>query len=171
MSWRNTQIIEMAKAGHTYKEIAGVFGISYARVQQIASPVLGNRQAHMPPATPATPAEVDAIRRLASEGLHAKAIAETIRRGRAVVVTAARNHGIEIANGIDVFGSEMRRRAIAMVIDGMSCSEAADKLGMTKNAVVGACHRAGITIGKRPDVLSRTSGSARAKREREASHA
>ena len=156
MSDRNLRIIEMARDGVKYSEIGRIVGLTSGRVQQIAMPVVGRRN---PKIEPINEVEIDRIRDLASNGLCMKAIAQAIGRDYQAVTRAAQRSSIEVCNGQDLYGDDLRRRAVYMVKSGLSCQEAADELGMTKNAVVGAVHRAGITIGYRPEVLSRPTKS------------
>lgn len=46
----------------------------------------------------------------------------------------------------DVFGDDARAKAVRLVKAGLTFLEAADATGMTRNAVAGACKRAGVKI-------------------------
>lgn len=138
MSSRNARIVAMVKGGLTRSEVARQMGISRERVRQIVKPILGKS---IDRARAVTDAERDAIIDLAKRGLHAKGISEVVGRSiRAVVNTCARSN-VQITNGNDVFGDELRRNAVDLVAKGMTYAEVANRLGMTRSAVAGACHR------------------------------
>lgn len=50
---------------------------------------------------------------------------------------------------------QKRKEAAALVADGATYQEAADALGISRNAVAGACKRAGVRVGHRPEAVRR----------------
>jgi hypothetical protein len=45
---------------------------------------------------------------------------------------------------------QKQREAVARVLEGATYSQAADAVGLSRNAVAGACRRAGVKVGYRP---------------------
>lgn len=135
---RNTQIVEMVRNGLTRAEVARQFGLSNERVRQIVNPVLGKASDAV---VPVTDKELRVITDLARSGLHARAIAEVVGRSSTTVINACRKNSVALVNAGDVFGDELRKKAIELVASGLTCSEAANHLNMTRNAVIGACWR------------------------------
>lgn len=144
MSERNAQIIALARAGEmTYREIGRKFGISHERVGQIVRPVIGVKSRWL------THAEHISIIDAAQRGLCTRQIGRAVGRSNNAVKKVLDRAGINRINGKDVFGAEARARAVDFVRFGASYQEAADCCGMTKNAVIGACYRAGVSAAKR----------------------
>lgn len=139
MSERNTRIIEMARSGATYKATGRQFGISAERVRQIVVPVLGMRQS---PGRRVSEKEVATFVDMAKRGLCVADIARCAGRSFNAVADHLSLAGVEALDAGDIFGDDLRAKAVAMVAAGASYGDAAHALGMTKNAVAGAVHRA-----------------------------
>ena len=139
MSDRDTQIVEMVRNGLNRNEAAKRVGLSRSRVSEIATQALGPSPRH----SPVTDQEVKTILEFALRGLHVKGIAEIVGRHECTVSRVCRMHAVVPHNGVDAFGDELRRKAVKLVAEGLTYSETADRLGMTRNAVAGACWRHG----------------------------
>lgn len=142
-------IIDLAKAGKTYVELGRRFGVTYQRVQQICNGAIPPRLDRL------TEAEIDKAVELASRGLCVRQISREIGRSDWGVKRSLAKRGVKAVNQADIFGADKRGSAVEMVRRGATYAEAAEALDMTRNAVSGACGRAGVKVGRRPDAKSR----------------
>lgn len=141
---RDAEIVKLLHKGVLYREIAKRFGISGARVFQIARKN-GVPQRFSSP-VPMTQDERVTIIRLARNGLHVSGIGDVVNRAHRTIMSILTEAGIVPYNGQDIFGTNARSQAIRLVASGMTYGEAAEKVGMTRSAVAGACNRAGIKV-------------------------
>lgn len=51
---------------------------------------------------------------------------------------------------------QKQREAVARVLEGASYQAAADATGLSRSAVAGACRRAGVKVGRRPEAIAAT---------------
>lgn len=145
MPSRTSEIIEAVRAGERRIDVARRLGMSPSYVGKVCSLVLGK-------ATP-KPTKVDyaQVRLLYDAGHSDAEIARqvgcwphTVRMWRLVEGLPA--NFIPRAPGER---GELQRDAVALVKGGMSFGQAAERLGMTRSAVAGACHRAGLKTGRK----------------------
>ncbi len=145
MSERNAQIVALVKDGEHHRSIARKFGISRARVGQIANAALGPKDPERRIRQEERTAIVDAARR----GMCVRHIAGMVGRSHNGVRKVIKAAGVTAVNNRDVFGPDARALAVDLVRGGASYIEAAEATGMTKNAVIGACYRPGVSATKR----------------------
>ena len=134
---RDMQIVEMVKNGLNRTEAARRIGLSRSRVSEIVNKALGPA----PIKSPVTDQEVKTILEFALRGLHVKGIAEVVGRHECTVSRVCRKHAVVPYNGVDAFGDNLRAKAVKLVAAGFTFGDAAERLGMTRNAVAGACWR------------------------------
>lgn len=101
-------------------------------------------------------ADPEIIRKLAAQSKTRAEIAERLGCSYETLVSTARRYGIEIVlapnpiHEASLFWAANDARLIQMVEDGASTSEAARKLGLTKNKIIGRAYRLGLTWARLP---------------------
>lgn len=137
---RNARIVEMVQGGTTFAEVGRQLGITRERVRQIAR-AAGCRKRRV---AKVSESEAMNIVDMAERGLCASHIAQSVGRSWYAVKQILRRKKISARDGHDTCSPELRARAVSMVKNGATYAEAADALGLTRNIVAGACHRAGV---------------------------
>lgn len=142
---RNVEIIRLCQEGLlTYQNIGDRFGITRERVRQIAQRHgLPRRNRAKKPIT--QEARVEIIQ-LGRNGLHISGIEDVTGYGYYRIKAILDEAGVVPYNGQDIFGDDARSEAVKLVEAGYTYFEAAEKIGITRNAVAGACNRAGIKV-------------------------
>lgn len=157
---RNADIVALAAAGGlSYRSIGLRCNVSRARVGQIVLAALGRRFGLKAP--PLDAEERAQIADMAGRGLCMAEIGRTLGRSPHTVRRALLAAGINPGNQMDVFGKAARARAIDLVRQGYTFSEAAHATGMTRNAVAGACRRAGLSVSGKAERSERNSRGVR----------
>lgn len=133
---RNQQMISMASRGYSYAEIGRQFGVCRETVRLACKDVIGRRN-KVSVEDGVDVARVLALRR---DGLSHVAIAERTGVGRWTVARLCHRHGMKVDK--ETYTDRQRESAVELVRAGCTYGEAAATLGMTRNAVAGAVHRA-----------------------------
>lgn len=133
---RNQQMISMASRGYSYAEIGRQFGVCRETVRLACKDVIGRRNK----ASVEDGVDVARVLALRRDGLSQVAIAEMVGINRSAVASLCHKHGIKVDK--ETYTDRQRESAVDLVRAGCTYGEAAATLGMTRNAVAGAVHRA-----------------------------
>src|SRR5262249_60385414 len=84
----------------------------------------------------------------------------------AVVAPAPKNAAVSTANSTATWTAERIEQLRSCVGDGMTCSQIAAVIGVSRNAVIGKIHRLGLSSGRPPGAGGRTKCPPRARHPR-----
>lgn len=147
---RNAEIVALARDREdlTLEQIGRKWGLTRQRVKQIATKAGVERGIRN-----ALDAQDKAtILALHGRGMPMAHIASAVGRADSAVAAFLIRAGRHVPDPImagdkSAGGAEKRRQAVRLVKDGLSFEEAGAQVGLTRNAVAGACHRAGVRVG------------------------
>lgn len=95
-----------------------------------------------------SPAELDRLRQLRAQGLGYRACAVIMRMSRKTLMNAAVLNGISVPKGATWWTQERFATLVAMAADKRYARDIAERLGCTRNAVIGKARRMGVELNE-----------------------
>ena len=142
---RNAEIVALVRAGERQSDVARRYGITRSRVWALCVRVgLPTR-----PRRVITKEMRERMIELTKNGLGLSHVASALDVANGSVLRALDAVGMAPVRTHDVFGDDARSKAVRLVKAGLTFMEAAEETGMTRNAVAGACRRAGVKVPER----------------------
>ncbi len=141
---RNQLICEAVKDGASYAELAPVWGVSRSRIEQIC------RRAGVRSLTnrPLIYEEQEEIERLYWKGVRAQHIAQELGRSTAAVCNYLQRIGLRQRDNEGIARDEWGREeddTVRRLYGAIPCRRIGEKLGRTKNEVIGRARRLGLS--------------------------
>jgi predicted transcriptional regulator len=130
---RDAEILRRVRAGETYQSIGDSYGVTKARIGQIATKagIVG------PTPVPLSKSEVDLIIRRAKHGDTYVEIAADMGRCASAVRNAATRSGVASRHASSDVADGLREIALEGRLAGLTAQEISNRTGMTRNAVIG----------------------------------